>query len=113
MGKRSAAKPPASLSLGARSWWRRIQKDFVVDDEAGLLVLETALLAFDRMEAARKLIDAEGSVVKDRFGQPRAHPAVVIERDARSAMLTGLRQLNLDVEPARRLGRPIGGREDT
>jgi len=48
--------------------------------------------------------EREGLTVKGR-----AHPATVIERDARLAMLRALRSLNLDLEPLRdRPGRPPG-----
>jgi hypothetical protein len=47
--------------------------------------------------------------VADRFGQPKVHPAVLIERDARGQMLAALRDLHLDLEPLRdRPGRPAG-----
>jgi hypothetical protein len=62
-------------------------------------VLETALQAFDRMTEARKLIDQDGAVTSDRFGQLKVHPALVVERDSRYAMLAALKQLNLDLEP--------------
>ena len=51
----------------------------------------------DRAQRARRLIDADGEVLTDRFGQMRPHPAVRIEHSARMAMLSGLRSLKLDV----------------
>ena len=46
-------------------------------EDNGFLLLETALIAFDRMESARKLIEGEGMTFRDRWGQAKAHPGVV------------------------------------
>jgi hypothetical protein len=43
----------------------------------------------------------------DRFGAPKPHPLLPIERDSRQAFLAGMKALNLDLEPLRdRPGRP-------
>src|SRR5262245_2448137 len=97
--------PPAHLSAEAAGWWRKITTEWDLDD-AGQLILTMALEAFDRMRGAQRVIKREGLTIKGR-----AHPATVIERDARLAMLRALRQLNLDLEPLRdRPGRPPGRR---
>ena len=61
--------------------------------------IENALQAFDRMEQARELMAKDGLVTTDRFGQSRAHPAYMIERDSRAAVLRGLKSIGLDLEP--------------
>ncbi|MEQ8226792.1 MAG: P27 family phage terminase small subunit [Rhodospirillales bacterium] len=97
------------LSAEAKRWQRRLTDEYSLDDEAACLLLQTALEAFDRMRDAQRYIKKDGAVVKDRFGQTRAHPAVVIERDSRAAMLAALKALNLDIEPlADGPGRPAG-----
>ena len=107
-------KPPApegvplGLSDDAARWWASLQADFPLSDSAGRLLLETALRAFDRAEEARRMVEAEGAVVRDRFEQPGPHPAIRIERDSRAQMLTALKALNLDIAPARPPGRPSG-----
>jgi P27 family predicted phage terminase small subunit len=102
--------PPATLTKEAAGWWDKIHNEYGIDDEAGLLLLQTALEAFDRMRAAQKVIKKEGMQVKDRFDQLKAHPLLTIERDSRAAMITALKNLNLDLEPLRDgPGRP-GGR---
>ena len=79
------------------------------DSPSEQLLLESGLAAFDRMEEARKIIDREGCVTKDRFGQKRAHPAISIERDCKASMLHAFAALHLDLEPLRdRPGRPPG-----
>ena len=84
-------------------------KGYAIDDPAGELLLTTALEAWDRMKEAQAELKADGLTVKDRFGQEKSHPATVVERDARSAMVQCLRQLHLDIEPLRDApGRPAG-----
>ena len=75
-------KPPNHLSPEARRWWRKIVEEWELGNDA-LLLLRGALEAFDRCTDARKLLETDGLVLKDRFGQQKAHPAAAIERDAR------------------------------
>jgi P27 family predicted phage terminase small subunit len=104
-------KPPKALSPAAKRWWRDIQSEFSIDDPGGLLILTTAAEAYDRMKGAQELIEREGLIARDRFGQPKAHPGVVIERDARGQMAALLRDLHLDLEPLKaRPGRPSGSK---
>ena len=97
-------KPPTApkgLTAGARSFWTKLQAEYVVVDAGGLALLEVATRAFERMEQARAILKKEGVAVRDRWGQVRAHPLVVVERDARSGLLMALRNMNLDIEPTR------------
>lgn len=86
---------PKHLSAEARRLWARLTADFVLDDAGGMLLLQSACEAYDRLQAARKLIDKEGAVLRDRWGQAKPHPACGIERDARSQMHSALRLLKL------------------
>lgn len=104
----SPPKPPARLSTEAKGWWKRIVGAWDLDD-AALLLLESALTAFDRWRAAEAMLAKEGTVVRDRFDQPKPHPATVIERDAKQTLLKNLKALNLDLEPLHdKPGRPPG-----
>ncbi len=105
----SNLKPPRSLSAPAKKLWKKLTEEFDVSDAAGLAVLQAALEAFDRMKTARSVIRKEGLQVQDRFKQWKAHPLATVERDARAQFLAGMKQLNLDTEPARSPGRPPGG----
>ncbi|HNX48697.1 MAG TPA: P27 family phage terminase small subunit [Thermoanaerobaculaceae bacterium] len=69
-----------------------------------LRVLEGACLAWDRAEEARRAVDEHGVVVADRWGQLRANPATVVERDQRALFGRLVGQLGLDV-PAPGTGR--------
>ncbi len=96
--KKSPAAP-SHLSAAARAWWRKLAGEYEIEDAGGLLLLQTACEAFDRMKAAQDTVQKEGVTLIDRFGQTKAHPLLVVERDARSAMIMALKSLNLDLEP--------------
>jgi len=107
---RNAKSPSApKLSTEARQWWKRLTTEFSIEDDAGRLILQTALESFDRMRACQAAIERNGATFTDRFSQPRPHPLLSTERDARAAMLSALKQLNLDLAPLNdRPGRPGG-----
>ena len=108
--KNSPIKPPKTLSREACRWWRRLTSEYEIGDDAGRLILATALEAFDRMRQAQAVLATDGLSIKDRFGQVKSHPLCVVERDSRGQMLAALKALNLDIEPLRdNPGRP-GGR---
>jgi P27 family predicted phage terminase small subunit len=101
-------KAPKSLSAEAKVWWRKILADYELDHH-GLLLLESALQSFDRMRQAQALLDKEGIVLTDRFEQKKPHPATVIERDSKAAMVRTFQALHLDIEPLHdKPGRPLG-----
>jgi P27 family predicted phage terminase small subunit len=97
--KRSAPPAPSNLSAEAKTWWKSIHEENEISDQSGLLLLQTSLEAFDLMRQAQAVIREHGVTILDRWGQIRANPAVAAARDARAAMLSALRQLNLDIEP--------------
>ncbi|MFZ5448162.1 MAG: P27 family phage terminase small subunit [Thermodesulfobacteriota bacterium] len=102
-------KAPKHLSRGGKKIWTELQAEYQIVDPGGLLILTAAIEAHDRMRQAQETLSREGATFPDRFGQPRPHPATVIERDSRAAMLAALKQLNLDLEPLRDgPGRPPG-----
>jgi P27 family predicted phage terminase small subunit len=102
--------PPDDLTPAARAWWETIIETYQIDDPAGLLLLEAAMRAFDRMQAAASDLARDGATIRDRWGQPRCHPAAAVERDSRAGLVAALKALDLEIVPAspRRLGRPLG-----
>lgn len=98
------------LSTEGKRIFKALTDEYEISDVAGLRILRVAIEAFDRAQAARKVVERDGMVQRDRHGQLKAHPAVAIERDARSGFLAGLRALNLDIEPLKGIGRPPGRR---
>jgi P27 family predicted phage terminase small subunit len=93
--------PPSHLSTEARRFWSELIAEYGIDDPAGVAILTQACEAHDRVTEARKAIAKDGASVVDRFGQPKAHPLLTVERDARAAFLAALKALNLDLEPLR------------
>jgi P27 family predicted phage terminase small subunit len=91
---------PKSLSVAARKIWKSIIEDFEVGDSAGLLLLSEALTAYDEVRKAEAILASQGTIVKDKWGQLKQHPANLNLRDARNLMLRCLKALNLDIAPA-------------
>ena len=99
--------PPAGLPRSARRWWLDVAGAYgMTGDEAGLRLLSEAAFALARLEECRAIIARDGAAVLDRFGAARAHPLLQAEHHARSSFLAAVRALNLDVEPAKAIGRP-------
>ena len=92
-----APRPPAHLSKTARNWWQNVVKAYELE-EHHLKLLQLAAEAWDRAQAARQTLATDGVTFTDDRGNPRAHPAVGIERDARTAFARLVRELDLDTE---------------
>lgn len=104
-----AKRPPHdTLPAHIAQWRDQVRKDYGIEDAPGLALLEQAALALHRAEQARELLARDGLVMRDRFDQPKSHPAAVIARDAEASFRAALRDLQLDLEPARPVGRPPG-----
>lgn len=86
---------PRHLSAEARRLWADMRKQYCLDDVAGLALLRAACESHDRAQQARRLIETEGLVSVDRFGQSKAHPAIAVERDARGQLMAALKALRL------------------
>lgn len=99
---------PTALTREGRSLCRKLMRDYEIEDAAGTIILRTTFEAFDRMKSCQSAIARDGETVRDRWGQVKPHPLLSAERDARAQFLAGLRQLNLDVEPIGKIGRPGG-----
>jgi len=101
-----AAQPPEHLSQSSAEFYRHVVAEFMLEQHH-LRLLALACEALDRCEEARRIIAEEGAVIRDRFGQQKAHPAIAIERDSRVAFARLLRELSLDVDmPADTSARP-------
>jgi hypothetical protein len=88
---------PKHLRTATRRWIRQIIDDFDLESHHFRVLIRTAE-AWDRGEQAREQLEAEGLTDVDRYGTPKAHPCVAIERDSRIAFFRGIRELALDVE---------------
>ena len=87
---------PAHFGKIERKMWRDILAEYAIEDSPGLKVLQAGLEAHQRAREARELINIDGLIVIDRFGQKKAHPLCVVERDNRAAFLSALKLLNLE-----------------
>ena len=87
--------PPAHLSDEAAAIWSRAVEAYVLEHHH-LRVLQAACEAWDRLQGARRVLDDEGIVIRDRFGVAKPHPANAIELDARIAFARLIRELRLD-----------------
>jgi len=87
-------RAPQGLSGRSQSLWRATNRDYVLAQHE-LALLAEALKSLDRAEQARGMVDVEGITVLGRSG-PRAHPAVAVERDARTLAARLFRELSLD-----------------
>jgi len=87
-----------SLKPPTKRWIKKIQKDFVLESHHDRLLI-LAASAWDRAVEAKRIVDAEGAIVLDRFGSQRQHPAISIERDSMLTFSKLLRELALDLEP--------------
>jgi len=104
-------KAPKHLSAESKSWWAALMSEYDLDDPSAKLILQSGLEALDRLRQAQAIVEREGVTQVDRFGQARAHPATVVERDSRSAVLAALKALHLDVEPLQAsVGRPASNK---
>lgn len=70
--------PPRGLSRRSAGLWRDVMSNFVLS-ASEIMVLTEACASLDRAAAAAVVLDAEGAISSDRYGSPKAHPAVDIE----------------------------------
>lgn len=96
--KPKTTAPPEHLSKDAATWWSAVVAAYVLEDHH-LRLLTEAAVSWDRAQEARRIIERDGIVVIDRFGQPREHPAVKVETASRTLYARLMRELDLDGEP--------------
>lgn len=83
--------PPVDLDNAGRALWLRVLADFEVRDAASLATLAEACHALDLLEAARAELRHDGVTFKDRWKQPRPHPAAQVVRDSRAGSRSACR----------------------
>lgn len=92
-------KAPAHLSASSRRWYREVAEDYDLQSHH-LRLLQAAAEAWDRLQEARAALKRDGTYITDRYGSPKAHPAVAVERDARISFARLVRELDLEGEVA-------------
>lgn len=87
--------PAVPLSAEALAVKARLDEAFDLTSVGAQEMLLAGLRAFDTMRNAERIIERDGVVVNDRYGTPKAHPAVDIARQARAQWMGCLRVLGL------------------
>jgi hypothetical protein len=95
--KRAVPLPPKHLLQPERKIWKAIVHESTFDSEASVALLQATLESHQRARLCRETVDREGATYLDRFDQPKPHPLLAAERDARSAFIAGMKALNLDL----------------
>lgn len=90
--------PPTHLGPEGLAFWTATVEAYALD-ASGLILLDQACSCLDTIAAAREVITKEGLIVSSQRGGSRLHPAVVLERDSRLALLRVLAALNLEPTP--------------
>jgi hypothetical protein len=93
--------------IESKKWAKRLQDEYGIEDAGGIHLLTVFADADTGERNAQDIVEREGMVIQDRFGQSKAHPLLNVIRDCRSQKLHALKLLNLDLEPLKdRPGRP-------
>ncbi|MDU0343703.1 hypothetical protein [Bosea rubneri] len=90
-----AFRVPKHLRKPTKSWVKSVLSDFDLEEHHFKLLISAAE-SWDRITAAREIIDAQGMTYQDRFDQPKARPEIAIERDNKVVFARLLRELSLD-----------------
>ena len=83
------------LDKNGRKFFKQISEAHGINSAAGTAILTQVAEAFQRLQEAQKVLTEEGIIVLDRFKQQKPHPATIIEKDCRSQIFQGLKQLNV------------------
>jgi len=89
--------PPRGLCAAARRVWSAVFERYKLEAHH-VALLHEALKSLTRAEEAKRLLDRDGCVYFDKWGQPKGHPAVTVERDSRAAFVKAMTALGLDIE---------------
>ncbi len=97
---------PQYLSEASRELWDYFVSNYEFERHQ-LETLKDALRAKDRAWQAKIQLDQDGLTIADRFGKPKKHPAVDIEKEYIKLASNLFLSLGLDYEPLNdRPGRP-------
>ena len=101
----TTALPPKHLTPETATWWSSVMDEFELE-EHHVRLLTLACEAYDAAKDARKVLQNEGKVFVDRFGQPKPRPEVATQRDSAISFARLLRDLDLDVDMIAARSRP-------
>lgn len=95
----------SGLSPATAAWVKSVLQTWELEPHHKKLLL-LAAGHWDRIQAARRIIEKNGAIFYDRFQQPKPRPEIQIERDSSVVFARLLRELALDVEPPKETLRP-------
>lgn len=111
-------KPPAAprgTGPSGRKLWAGVLADWALEPHELSLLVE-AVRTVDALDVLHARVKKDGEIIADRFGQPRAHPALVEARQLKIAFARILAALRLpdgapgDESQGRRSQRRVGAR---
>jgi len=106
MAIKDKVKVPEHLRPASKAWFRQVMRNYELEPHH-IRLLTLACEAFERAEDAQKTLGKEGLIYLDRFGSPHPRPEVKIKEQAEIIFARLLRDLALDVEPPKGIGRPV------
>jgi len=89
-------RPPASLGAPGKDLWNTIVKEYPVNGASRKVLLQAGQ-ALDRLHEIGTELKTTGLTFKDKFGQPKLHPLVLAEGNARMQFCRCMRLLNLNL----------------
>ncbi|WP_371738621.1 P27 family phage terminase small subunit [Alcanivorax quisquiliarum] len=89
--------PPKSLGTDGRKLWAELRREYEITDAGSLAILRSMCESVDRLNQCREAVARDGLVVAGSGGQPRPHPLLQVEAEARRALLAHSRALRLDL----------------
>ena len=99
MSSQNGPKPPKTLKKAGRKHWKLILKDYLLEEEHHLKLLELASSCVDQIAEDEKLLQETGPYFVDRFNQPKERPESKRIKDNKVLYCRVMRELNLDIEP--------------
>jgi P27 family predicted phage terminase small subunit len=91
-------KPPSHLPKASRAWFEAVATSYQLEPHH-FRILQLAAEAWDRAGQARRILARDGIVYYDKAGQPRKHPMISVEENARLQFARLVRELALEEEP--------------
>jgi phage terminase small subunit len=91
-------KMPSGLCAAAERLWHDTVKRWEVDDSAALSHLAAACRSLSRLRKLERLLEVEGSLIRNRFGQQVRHPAHVVAMAEARNFREAMAALQLDIE---------------
>ncbi len=88
-------RAPKSLGVAGKRFWMSANKERIFSDVHELSMLEKAAGLEDKIAEDEATVARDGRYVRDRFGQPREHPAAKAIRENTIVFCRIIRELGL------------------